>query len=254
MTLLLAGLGILLISLASVVIWRNVSRLGIKWFGVGALLWAVAVPPKILFFWLGSPRVLGPLKEGLPYAYFIAAAGLFVGIVSSAFEVGVTWGAARIWPRLGRDAGRAIAIGLGAGAFEALLLGLAALGGALAIAMAADAEDTEEILRIAATTPLFWLVPPVERLFSLLGHASTRALVVLGVAKGKPLMVCWGFLLFAATDGVGGAFLVTGSHESHPWLAELAASPDALIGIPILWWCYRRWRDGGEVFESRSSG
>jgi DNA-directed RNA polymerase specialized sigma24 family protein len=36
------------------------------------------------------------------------------------------------------------------------------------------------------------------------------------------------------------------SHESHAWLAELAVSPDALIGIPILWWCYRRWRHGGE--------
>jgi hypothetical protein len=60
------------------------------------------------------------------------------------------------------------------------------------------------------------------------------------------------FLLFAAADGVGGAFLVAGSHESHPWLAELAVSPDALIGIPILWWCYRRWRDAGEESESLS--
>ena len=129
MTLLVIGLGVLLLSLASVLIWRSVSRVGLKWFGVGALLWVVAVPPKLGLFWLASPRVIGHLKEGLPYPYFIAAAGLYVGAVSSAFEMGVTWTAARLWPRLGRDAGRAIAIGLGAGAFEALLLGLAALAG-----------------------------------------------------------------------------------------------------------------------------
>ena len=251
MTLLVIGLGVLLLSLASVLIWRSVSRVGLKWFGVGALLWVVAVPPKLGLFWLASPRVIGHLKEGLPYPYFIAAAGLYVGAVSSAFEMGVTWTAARLWPRLGRDAGRAIAIGLGAGAFEALLLGLAALAGALAIA--AEVEDAEEVRKVIASTSLFWLLPLVERLMALLGHASTRALVLLGVAKGKPLMVCWGFLLFAATDGVAGAFLVTGSHESHPWWAELAVSPDALIGIPILWWCYRRWRDGGEVSEQLSS-
>jgi hypothetical protein len=54
-------------------------------------LWALAVPPKLAFFWLTSSSIIGHLKQGLSYPLFIAAAGLFVGIVSSAFEVGVTF-------------------------------------------------------------------------------------------------------------------------------------------------------------------
>ena len=66
------------------------------------------------------------------------------------------------------------------------------------LAIAAEVEDAEEVRKVIASTSLFWLLPLVERLMALLGHASTRALVLLGVAKGKPLMVCWGFLLFCS--------------------------------------------------------
>lgn len=252
MILLFPGLGMFLVSFATILIWRRVSRVAIKWFGVGVLLWVVAVPLKLVVGLLINSSVIGHLKATLPYPYFIAAAGLFVGIESSAFEIGATWVAARMWPRLGRDAGRAIAIGLGAGAFEALLLSLPVLAGALATV--ADVEDAEEIRRTmqasATTTPLFWLSPPVERLIALLNHASNRALVLLGVAKGKPLMVFSGFLLFAATDGVAGAFLVAGSHKwLSTWWILLAMLPGALVSIPILQWCYRRWPDGAEIAQ-----
>jgi len=249
-TLLINGLGMLAVSIGSVVIWRSVSRAGIRSFGVGALLWAVAVPPKLAVFWLTSAHVLGYLKEYLPYPFFIAAAGCFVGSVGSAFEVGIIWIAARRWPDLGRDAGRAIAIGLGAGAFEALLLGLVPLLGVLAIvASTEDAEEIRRALQPATTTPLFCLLGPAERLIALVVHAASRTLVLLGVAKDKPLMTCSGFLLFAAIEGSGGALLVSGVAGRHTpsWWNELAILPIALISIPILRWCYRRWRNGGEV-------
>ena len=63
------------------------------------------------------------LKHHLPYASFVAASGVFIGVESSVCEIGVTLLAVSIWRQLGRDAGRAIAIGVGAGAWEAFLLG-----------------------------------------------------------------------------------------------------------------------------------
>jgi hypothetical protein len=70
------------------------------------------------------------------------------------------------------------------------------------------------------------------------------------VAKGKPLMVFSGFLLFVATDGVAGAFLVADSHKwPSAWWMELAVLPGALVSIPILQWCYRRWPGGAEIVE-----
>jgi hypothetical protein len=253
MTLLLPGLGMLLISLAPILIWRSVARVRIQWFGVGVLLWVVAVPLKLVLFWLTSARVIAQLKGDLPYPCFIAAVGLFVGTFSSAFEMGVTWVAARKWPRLGQDAGRAIAIGLGAGAFEGLLLSLPFLAGALAAAAAGkDAEELRRTMQtMAAATPLYGLLPPVERLIAILVHTSTRTLVLLGVTKGQPLMIRGGILLFTATDGVAGAFRAASGRRPQPsWWIELAVLPGALISIPILVWCYRRWRDGAEVAPS----
>jgi uncharacterized membrane protein YhfC len=252
MTLLLPGLGMALISMASLLIWRKVSRVEVKWFGVGALLWVVAVALKWGCGLLINATVIGHLKDALRPPYSIAAAGLFIGAESSAFEIGVTWVAARWWPKLGRDAGRAIAIGVGAGAVEALLLSLPLLAGALALLVGVeDAEDIRKTMQTTATTtPLFWLVLPVERLIALLGHASTRALVLLGVAQGKPLMVLGGFLLFASTDGIAGAFLVAGSPRSHSvWWMELAVLPGALVSLPILQWCSRRWPERAEIVQ-----
>jgi uncharacterized membrane protein YhfC len=249
-SLLINSLGMLAVGIGSVVIWRSISGVGIRSFALGALLWAVAVPPKLAVFWLTSAHVIGCFRVYLPYPFFIAAAGAFVGCVGSVFEVGIIWIAARIWPALGRDAGRAIAIGLGAGAFEALLLGLVPLLGALAIAVSLeDAEEIRDALQPATTTPLFCLLGPAERLIALVVHTASRTLVLLGVAKGKPLLTCSGFVLFAAIEGSGGALLVSGVAGRHnpSWWNELAILPIALISLPILWWCYRRWRNKGEV-------
>ncbi len=49
---------------------------------------------------------------------------MYGGLLSSCTEVGLTWLAVAIWHDFGRDAARAIGIGVGAGAFEAILLGL----------------------------------------------------------------------------------------------------------------------------------
>jgi uncharacterized membrane protein YhfC len=252
MTLLFPGLAMFLIGIAPVLIWKKVSRVEVKWFGVGALLWAVAVALKLGCGLLINASVIGHLKDALRHPYFIAAAGLFVGAESSAFEIGVTWVAARLWPKIGRNAGRAIAIGVGAGAVEAVLLSLPLLAGALTVLV--DVKEAEEFRKTmqttAANTPLFWLVPPAERLIALLVHVSTRTLVLLGATKGKPLTALWGFLLFTLTDGLAGAFLVTGSHKSQSvWWIELALLPGALVSIPTLQWCYRRWPGRAEIAQ-----
>jgi len=242
--LLLPGLVIVLISMASILIWRSASRVEVRWFGVGAALWVAAVLLKLGCGLLINASVIGCLRYGLRPPYFIPAAGAFIGVESCAFEIGGTWIAARLCPRLGRDAGRAIAVGVGAGAFEALVLSLLLLLGALALLVGVeDAGEARQVIQTsAAVTPLVWLVWPVERLIALLCHASTRALVLLGVAKGRPSMVLCGLLLFAWTDGLAGSFLVAGSHRSQSiWWLELAVLPGALVSIAILHWCYRRW-------------
>jgi hypothetical protein len=170
---------------------------------------------------------------------------LYVGIQSSVFEMGFTLLAFLIWRQLGRDAGRAIAIGVGAGAFEALLLGIGAVATGLTLSLVhgPQVEKTlEGLTQIAAITPLLWLIGPVERIIAILCHASTRALLLLGMAKKKYSLAFWGFLIFTLLDGIAGGVHVAGLiGKISMWWIELALVPFAVVSVFVLIWCYRRW-------------
>jgi hypothetical protein len=43
-------------------------------------------------------------------------------------------------------------------------------------------EARKALVATASTTPLIWLIGSVERMIAILCHASTRALILLGVA------------------------------------------------------------------------
>ena len=241
---LVPGLGMILVAAVAVIYWRRVSRVEWRWFWAGAGLWTIAVALKILCAILTNERVIGFVKEHLPFPLQVVVGGLFVGIQSSVFEMGFTLLAVLIWRSFGQTGRRAIAVGVGAGAFEAFLLGFAST--ASVVAFLAGVPGTEKIgeglASAAASMPLFWLAAPIERVIAILCHASSRALILLGVAKQRSLLVLYGFLLFTFLDGVAGAAYVAGWVGSiSVWWIELAVLPFGLISVPILRWCYTRW-------------
>jgi len=239
-----SGVGMMIVAVAAVLLWWRIALVPVRWYWVGAGLWAVAVALKIICALLSNTLVLNALK-GLPHGAYVVVGGLYVGVQSSVFEIGLTLLAVLIWQQLGRDAGRAITIGVGAGAFEAFLLGIAPVATALALLLALipDADKiSAELERVAAVTPLYWLAGPVERTIAILCHASTRALVLLGVSKKKYTLVLWGFVLFTLLDGIAGGVHVAGlMGKISVWWIELAILPFAVVSVPILIWCYRRW-------------
>ncbi len=247
---LVPGLGMILVAAVAALYWRRVSRLQLRWFWAGAGLWTIAVALKIVCALLTNVPVHEFMKENLSYPLLVAGEGLFIGIQSSVFEMGLTLAAVLIWGQLGRDAKRAIGIGVGAGAFEAFLLGLAGL--AAMIAVMAGVRGTEKIREgmdaMAATTPFFWLLAPVERIIAILCHTSSRALILLGAVKKKPMMIFWGFLIFTLLDGVAGAAHVSGKLGAiSTWWIELAILPLAVVSIPIIRSCYAQWGEVGTL-------
>ncbi len=254
---LVPNVGMMIVAVVAAVYWQRVSRVQLRWFWAGAGLWMIAVVLKVICALLMNEPVLALMKENLSYPLLVVGGGLFVGIQSSVFEMGFTLAGVFSWRQLGRDANRAIGIGVGAGAFEALLLGL---GGLMAIivlmtGLPGTEKIREAIEAVAATTPFFWLLAPVERIMAILCHASCRALILLGVTKKKPMLIFWGFLIFALLDSVAGA-----AHVSEKigvismWWIELAILPLAVVSILILRWCYARWGEqGDDVRESTVS-
>ena len=254
---LIPAVGMMIVASAAVIYWRRVSKLQLRWFWLGAGLWAVAVALKVVCALLTNNAAIGFMKENLSYPLLILGGGLLLGIQSSLFEIGLTLLSVLIWRQLGRDANRAIGIGIGAGAFEALLLGIISLIPILTCLFGLPGTEKfrEEIDSVAAVTPFFWLLAPTERIIAILCHASSRALVLLGVTNRKYILVFWGFMIFTMLDGVAGAAHVSGKiGKISMWWIELAILPFALISIPVLRWCYASWgRGGDDRIESETS-
>jgi len=236
-----SALGQMGVACAGIACWSLVAGTAAGWFWAGAALWAVAVALKLLCAQTAGKSVTGFLHAQLSYSGFVVSSGLYTGIQSSAFEMGLTLLAVFIWPSLGQEAGRAIAVGIGAGAVEALLLGASGLISACYGPPGTTGANSGKAPETSAT-PLFWLLGTVERIIALLCHASSRALLLLGAVHGSYYMIFWGVALFSLLDGVAGAVHVSGKVRTVSlWWIELTLLPFALISIPILLWCYEKF-------------
>jgi hypothetical protein len=243
-----SGGGMVLVALVAVWYWPRVAGQRACWFWIGAALWTVAVIVKIGIALLSNATVIGFLKSHLSYVPYVAAGGAYLGVQSSVCEIGLTLLAGLRFRQLGRDAGRAIAVGIGAGAFEALLLGVASIAGIIAWLSGAPGTETvgDELRKVAASTPLFWLLAPVERITAVICHASSRALVLLGIYHRRGGMIALGFLIFTLLDGVAGASQLSGRLGSvSMWWFELAFSVFAFVSLPLLRWMYLRYGPSG---------
>jgi uncharacterized membrane protein YhfC len=173
----------------------------------------------------------------------LIAGSIYCGLMTGIFEVGVTLAAALIWRRLAADPNRAVAVGIGAGAFEALLLGLAAAAGPLVASAVGQGDQVLQALSGAsASTSLFWLVGPVERVIAIAAHTAARVLVLQAVAKRVWLGFWAGFAWLSAVDLIAGVALLTGmTRAGSLWRIELMILPFGLLGIPIIRSALRRW-------------
>jgi uncharacterized membrane protein YhfC len=193
-------------------------------------------------FGLNKP-ILHVLKQTLPQPAYLPCASIYIGLLTGVFEIGVTLVAALIWRKWATDAKRAVAIGLGAGAFEALLVGLSALAQGAALAGGFLPQNVaEQIVGTALLTPFVWLAGPVERAIAILCHTSSRTLTILTVATHRWRYFWGGFALMTAIDAVAGYVLLSGTLTAHSvWWVELAIAPAAIVSVPILIWCLRHW-------------
>jgi hypothetical protein len=239
---LVSAAGMMLVAIVAVLSWQAFTSLRYRWFCVGAALWFAAMAVKEAIVPIDAvvfPRVV----RSVPPA--VLTGGLYVGLECAVCEIGLTLLAVLIWPQLGRDAERAIGIGVGAGAFEACFL--AAFAAAPIIGALVGWFDSESVRtrvdRASQLTTAFWLVPSVERIIAILGHAATRALVLLGATRRRPWMIFWAFAIFAAGDAIVTAVHMLGIVDQRSmWWLELAYFPLAVVSIPVIYWCYSQYR------------
>jgi uncharacterized membrane protein YhfC len=237
----LSGCLMMVLAVASAAWWQRRARVPWRWFWAGAAIWTVGVALKCAVAVPLNPIFVG--TGGHPPRAGLAAGSLYCGLMTGVFEVGVTLAAALIWRCLAAEPKRAVAVGLGAGAFEALLLGLGAAAGSLAaVAFGQGGQEFAELSRLSASTPLLWLAGPIERVIAIAAHTAARVLVLQAVARRNSLGFWAGFAWLSALDLLAGVALLTGMTQSGSlWRVELMLLPFGLLSMPLIRYATARW-------------
>jgi hypothetical protein len=206
------------------------------------LIWTVAVAVKFgIAIPLNGPLLTG-LKLSLPYWAYLSVGTIYGGVMTGITEVLFTFAAALIWPRMAATAPRAVAVGVGAGAFEAALLAIVAAAGTL-------------ISGFGATTLLGALVPAIERIIAIFCHVASRVLALMSVASRRWVLFWYGFALLSGIDAVAMYLHLSGKVNTLSfWTAEALIAPFALISIPIIRWCISHWPPGLESSANATDG
>lgn len=239
-----SGILMMLVAAAFTIAWRKKAHPAWRWFAAGAAVWTVGVAAKILWaVGLNSP-ILAWLDSRFSNVGYLVAGALYVGLLTGVFEIGVTWLAALRWRQMAAEPGRAVAVGLGAGAFEAFVLGAGAFALHTALAFLPAVPD-KALLALgtgASGTSLLVLVGPTERILAILAHIGSRTLVLYGVATRRSIYGWCGFALLTLLDAVAGYVLLGGMVATASlWWVELAVTPFAVAGLLATVWCVRRW-------------
>ena len=204
--------------------WKTPFRL----FGLGALLWVVAVAVKIGLAVLLNKQVEGGLQALMPKHPADVTFWIYIGVLTGITDVGIFLAMAKWFQRRQWSWKDAASVGVGFGAIEAILLGL----GLVTAAMAGQPVETNV------------LVPALERFLTIFIHTAATVMCIYAVTNRKWRWFIFAFLYKSGVDAVAAYVLLAGQDllASKPWLVELGYfGPFAYVAIPILWLLRKQW-------------
>lgn len=225
-----------LVGAAAILLWRR--RAPAEYFLYGAIFWAAAIAVKIamdLTITVPFSRLLPPALSGA------LILGAYAGLRTGILESGIPYAAGKL-TRLPLDFDRSVAIGIGFGAVEAIVLGLSSLLNVLAYLTVPGLLDSlPAAVQVQLTLP-FLPIPVIERLFTLFCHVFATALALYAVRAGLK----WLALSIAFKTIIDGA-LPLFSHFLAPMglidylLVEAYVALLGVVSIAGLIWLKKRW-------------
>lgn len=228
-----SGLLMILAGLGTAVVAKLIWRIQMRWLWCGALLWAIAVEEKRFIYGfiagLQNHPSLVTVQNHPPNFTHLALGSVYIGLLTGITEPVVTLAAGLLWRQLAYDARRAVGIGLGAGAFEAVYIGLRAIA-------ANQIGYQPNITGFGISV----LAPVTERLICIPCHAAIRAMTLYAIATERWLWFWGGFAIFTAMDSIAGFYRLTDDTPNY-WLQELSYFAFTVISVLFLRYLWQHW-------------
>ncbi|MEM2905262.1 MAG: YhfC family glutamic-type intramembrane protease [Candidatus Bathyarchaeia archaeon] len=251
--LLFSGVGMVSVGLLAWIWWAPRARF--RFFLYGGLLWAAAIAVKLVM----DLTVTQPFSQQLSTAVgqgLLASVtlGLYVGLRTGLLECGFPYVAA-LMTRLREAAWREVfAVGLGFGAFEAVLLGVQSLLNVATIMLNPSVLDSlppgqrEAVVRQLSYGAAVVPAPILERAFTLVAHLFATVLAVYAAKASKLSLLAASILYKTVLDGPIPIFgyVVPERGLLELYLIEAYLGALALVAALGLFWFRKRSVDSSE--------
>jgi hypothetical protein len=202
----ISGLGMIAVGAAAVAWWR---RRGVArfWFSIGAVTWTASVALKLGWAIVSNGVVERALVGLLGPAAGAMAFWLYIGLITGLFECGLTWLVASRTQIARAEWDQSVGFGVGFGAVEAALIGIALIAWAL-VSPSAGAAPASGGPAAMASHGIAFVLPVVERAATLVVHVYTCVLVIDAVRRQRRRSFWCAFAFKAGLDAIAAAAIL----------------------------------------------
>jgi uncharacterized membrane protein YhfC len=233
---LLGGIGMIVVALGFAA-YAGLHHLGWGALLLGAVAWGVSVALKFAWAIPFNPPIYTAINQALP-SLGVSLFALYVGALTGIFEVGLV-ALLLNYTRLGQAAWpRAVAFGIGFGAIEALLFGVASLSSMLAAMVISMAQPPAPEVAARLGAILWVLAPVIERLGALFIHTCCNVLIFYAVNTRQAR---WFWLAFGYKTAVDAAAAVCVHINGIDTLEHIWTIEAILILFGLAGWLGLRW-------------
>jgi uncharacterized membrane protein YhfC len=239
---LLSGLGMFAIGLVAMAYWYFTKHTKLRYFAFGGLLWAAAILPKLIMDLTITAPIQTLMLKFMPVIWVVVAMSLYVGLRTGFFESGITYLAVKYTKLSKIDFNEAVALGIGFGGAEAMVLGLISF-----INVAAYIADPGILMFLPAETleqfaVYFIPLPVLERLLVLFCHIFATVLVVYAVKLSDLRWLAASILFKTAIDGpIPLVRYIFSTNLQWMYLMEAYLLVLGIISIAGLYWIYKKY-------------
>lgn len=248
--LLLSGIGMMLVGTLFPIYWWKTQKVPVKYFGYGAVLWILAIAPKIIL-----DLTITPSMNSYLTAYgtevLVIVSGIYVGLRTGLFESGFTYFAALKTKLKKVTYKQAFAFGLGFGGFEAFSLGAISFINIYAFVAIPELvnqvpAESQSIL-LQQLNQSTWVVPAaiMERIFIIFVHVFCSLLVFYSIRKAQKKYLYASIGYKTLVDAIIPALLVYIGTTTilSIYLMELPFVALGLFSILGIRWVHKQWSD-----------
>lgn len=240
---LLSGLGMMAVAVIAIVYWRQKKHSKAVYFAAGAIFWVVAIAIKVIMDLTISRPFYDWLGNTLPIDAAVIVTGLYLGLRTGILENGAVYLGTLYTKLKNMSFDDAVAVGIGFGGIEALVLGALSLINAIALILNPNLflmlpYSTQQQFELS-----FIPIPVIERLAVLFAHVFATVLTIYAVKLADLKWLLAAVVYKTLIDGPLPIFthylsnLGTGMY----YLIELYLIVLAVIGLYGLYWFSKKY-------------